>query len=72
MTKIGRPKVDSPKNIYIKVRIDKDTNEKLLKYCKDNNLSKAKAIRKGIEIRQYFIECEKQYYSLAKKENKKE
>ena len=49
MKKIGRPKVENPKNIDIKVRIDEKTNSRLLDYCKQNNLSKTEAIRKGLE-----------------------
>ncbi|MGB6128478.1 MAG: CopG family transcriptional regulator [Psychrilyobacter sp.] len=49
MKKIGRPKVESPKNIDIKVRIDEETNKKLLEYCKINNISRAEAVRKGID-----------------------
>lgn len=46
----GRPKVDNPKNIDIKVRIDKTTNEQLLKYCQENKISRAEAIRQGIHL----------------------
>lgn len=46
----GRPKADNPKNIDIKVRIDEETNESLLKYCKENSISRTEAIRKGIEL----------------------
>lgn len=46
----GRPKVDNPKDIDVKVRIDKVTNEQLLKYCKENNISRAEAIRQGIHL----------------------
>jgi hypothetical protein len=29
----GRPKIDKPKTIEVKARIDEETNEKLMKYC---------------------------------------
>ena len=45
----GRPKSNNPKCVDIKVRIDEDINKKLLEYCKMNNLTRAAAIRKGIE-----------------------
>ena len=46
----GRPKIDNPKNIDIKVRIDKEKNDELLDYCKKNNISRTEAIRQGIEM----------------------
>lgn len=46
----GRPKVDNPKNVDIKVRIDQDTNAKLLEYCKENEICRAEAIRQGINL----------------------
>lgn len=46
----GRPKVDNPKDVDVKVRIDKATNEQLLKYCKENKISRAEAIRQGIHL----------------------
>ncbi len=45
MKKMGRPKSNNPKNIDIKVRIDSETNKKLLNYCKENNLTKAEVLR---------------------------
>lgn len=47
--KIGRPIVGSLKNIDIKVRIDELTNQELLNYCKDNDITRAEAIRKAIQ-----------------------
>ena len=32
----GRPKIDNPKSVDIKVRIDESTNERLVKKCVDN------------------------------------
>lgn len=48
--KTGRPKIDNPMDIDVKVRIDKDTNEKLLSYCEKNNIKRADAIRDGINL----------------------
>lgn len=45
----GRP-TDSLKNHDIKVRIDENTHQKLLKYCEENKISKAEAIRQGIHM----------------------
>ena len=45
----GRP-TDCRKDHDVKVRIDDDTHGKLLKYCKENNITKAEAIRRGIHL----------------------
>ena len=47
--KIGRPVVGSLKNIDIKVRIDEETNQRLLEYCEKNNTKRAEAIRCAIQ-----------------------
>ena len=44
----GRPPVDSPKDIGLKVRIDADVNAQLLAYCKHHGITRSEAIRKGI------------------------
>lgn len=49
-SKMGRPKADTPKINDVKVRLDDSTHAKLLSYCKENGLTKAEAIRKGIEL----------------------
>lgn len=46
--KMGRPPSDNPKQNDIKVRVDNVLHEKLLKYCKDNGITKAEAIRRAI------------------------
>lgn len=46
----GRPKAENPRDVDIKVRIDKATNEKLIAYCNDNNITRAEAIRQGIHL----------------------
>lgn len=45
----GRP-TNCRKDHDIKVRIDNSTNEKLLQYCKEQNITKAEAIRRGIYL----------------------
>lgn len=45
----GRPKVDNPKTIEVKARIDMETNERLVDYCKKNNTTKTEVVREGIE-----------------------
>ena len=46
----GRPKVDNPLCIDIKVRLDEETNEKLLAYCASHNVTRTEAIRQGIHL----------------------
>ena len=46
----GRPKVDNPKTIEGKARIDKETNLKLLAYCNKHGLKKTDIVRMGIEM----------------------
>lgn len=46
--KKGRPVVGLLKNVDIKVRIDEDTNQKLLTFCKEKDITRAEAIRQAI------------------------
>lgn len=46
----GRPVIGQPKTNDIKVRLDDDTNNKLLKYCEEHDITKAEAIRQGIHL----------------------
>lgn len=46
----GRPKVDNPKRNDIKVRLDDNTTRELDKYCSENGITRAEAIRKGINL----------------------
>lgn len=48
--KIGRPKAKNPKNVDIKVRFDEKTNEKILGYCKRNNITRTEMLRNGVEL----------------------
>lgn len=48
--KKGRPKVDNPKTIEIKARIDTELNNLLMEYCKENNMTRTDIVRKGIEL----------------------
>ncbi len=54
--KVGRPKSNNPKSIEVKVRFDEITNNKILKYCKKNNITRTELIRKGVEL---VLETEK-------------
>lgn len=46
----GRPKVENPKDIDVKVRFDKETHDKLLEYCQKHGITRTEAIRKGIHL----------------------
>lgn len=46
----GRPKAENPKRNDIKVRLDDETTVKLDKYCQENNVTRAEAIRQGIHL----------------------
>ncbi len=45
----GRPKAQNPLIIEVKARIDVETNEKLVEYCKNNGTTRTEVVRKGIE-----------------------
>ena len=45
----GRP-TDCKKDHDVKVRIDDDTHKKLLMYCEEHGVTKAEAIRQGIQL----------------------
>ena len=48
--KIGRPKVDNPKNIRYSIRFDNETEVCLVDYCKKNGITKGEAIRQGVYL----------------------
>lgn len=48
--KMGRPKVDRPKDIRYSVRLDLETETKLIGYCEKHGITKGEAIRKGIHL----------------------
>ena len=48
--KTGRPKISDPKDVDVKVRLDKNTNQELLKYCSEHDITRAEAIRQGIHL----------------------
>lgn len=50
MSPMGRPIIGEKKDIDIKVRIGKEKNSKLIEYCEENNITRAEAIRKAIDI----------------------
>lgn len=46
----GRPKAENPKNIDVKVRFDKDLNDRLLQYCEQHGLTRTEAIRQAVNM----------------------
>lgn len=46
----GRPKAVNPLCVDVKVRLDAETNEKLLAYCKSHDVTRTEAIRQGIHL----------------------
>ena len=48
--KTGRPQAKNPLTIEVKARIDSATNEKLIKYCQTNNVTRTDVVRKGIQL----------------------
>lgn len=45
----GRPKMENPKDIDVKVRFDKEMHEKLLEYCQEHGITRTEAIRKAVQ-----------------------
>lgn len=46
----GRPKVDNPKNIEVKVRFEAGVNQQLLDYCKKHGITRAEAVRQAVKL----------------------
>lgn len=44
----GRPKSDNVKDYMLRVRMDKETLEKLDECCKESSLSRSEVVRNGI------------------------
>lgn len=49
-SRIGRPKLDNPKSVDVKVRIDEQMNKRLLECAEKNSVSRTEIIRRGIEL----------------------
>ena len=47
--KKGTKLTDNPKNFMLRVRLDRETLEKLDTVCKEDNSSRSEVVRKGIE-----------------------
>lgn len=48
--KAGRPKLENPKDVDVKVRFDKELNAKLLQYCQKHDITRTEAIRRGVHL----------------------
>lgn len=46
--RIGRPKLEKPKNIRYSIRLDLETEKALQDYCFNHGIAKGEAIRKAI------------------------
>ena len=46
--RLGRPKSQDAMMERLTVRLDKSTKDILERYCKENNVDKAEAVRRGI------------------------
>ena len=48
--KMGRPKADNPKDIRFSIRLDAEAEARLAHYCQEHHISKAEAIRTGLDL----------------------
>ena len=48
--KTDRPKTHNPINIRTSVRLDAETDRKLIEYCNRHSMTKGEAIRKGVHL----------------------
>ena len=48
--KMGRPKVLKPKSVKYSIRLDEETEAKLIAYCNRHSITKGEAVRRGIHM----------------------
>ena len=48
--KIGRPKINNPKSVEVKVRFTAETNKNLLCYAEKNNTTRVETIRTAVNL----------------------
>lgn len=48
--KIGRPRAKKPKTVQYSVRLDEETERRLIKYCEEHEITRMEAIRQGIHL----------------------
>lgn len=46
----GRPKAEKPKDVKYSIRLDAETEQKLVSYCEQHGITKGEAIRQGIHL----------------------
>ena len=46
----GRPTSSNPKSVKYSIRLDEETEDELLAYCKKNGITRGEAIRRGINL----------------------
>lgn len=49
-SKMGRPKVENPKDVRYSIRLDAETEQRLQAYCAEHQITKGTAIRKAIDL----------------------
>ena len=50
MSPAGRPRAENHKDVRYSIRLDIDTEEKLKEYCKNHEITRGEAIRRGIHL----------------------
>jgi hypothetical protein len=48
--RIGRPPSDNPKSVMFSIRLDVETERRLMEYCKEHEITRVEAIRRGIHL----------------------
>ena len=46
----GRPKINNPKSVDVKIRFDEISHKKLMEYCERNGVTRTEAVRKAVEL----------------------
>lgn len=47
---MGRPRIQNPKVIEVRARVDRETNKRILDYCNQNNINRTDFVRQGIDL----------------------
>ena len=46
--KMGRPKVDNPKNVGLRVRVTEEMNKQIIEYSEENNVTRGEVVRMAV------------------------
>ena len=46
----GRPRVLNPKNVKYSIRLDQETEGRLVRYCEREGISRGEAVRRGVSL----------------------